>query len=104
VLPPSFALLAGGVGLVVAQETPSFDIGSLINYGALGLIVIAFLTDRIHTKNSMDRMIADRDRAAQQRDAIIKMQHEQVIPLLEGINARLVPMMERVARIMEERQ
>jgi predicted type IV restriction endonuclease len=53
------------------------------NYGALGIIVLAFLGGLVQAKPTMDRVIAERDRAEQQRDAVLADVLGKVAPALE---------------------
>lgn len=56
---------------------------ALANYGALGVIVILFVTGLIHTKPTVDRIVGERDKAEAQRDAVISDVLEKVAPALE---------------------
>ena len=55
----------------------------LVNYGALGLIVLAFLGGLVFAKPTVDRLISERERAETQRDAMATDMLERVAPLLE---------------------
>lgn len=55
----------------------------LVNYGAMGVILIAFLSGIISAKPTVDRLIAERDRAEAQRDSVIADVLEKVAPALE---------------------
>lgn len=55
----------------------------LANYGALGVIVVAFLTGLVFAKPTVDRLIAERDRAEQHRDAVLADVLGKVAPALE---------------------
>lgn len=55
----------------------------LANYGALGLIVLAFLTGLVFAKPTVDRLIKERDKAEEQRDSVIRDVLEKVAPALE---------------------
>lgn len=55
----------------------------LANYGALGIIVVAFLTGLVFAKPTVDRLIAERDRAEQHRDAVLADVLGKVAPALE---------------------
>lgn len=57
--------------------------GELVNYGALGVIVAAFLGGLIFAKPTVDRLIAERDRAEQHRDAVVADVLGKVAPALE---------------------
>ena len=55
----------------------------LANFGALGVIVIAFLSGLVFAKPTVDRLIAERDKAEAHRDAMSADMLERVAPLLE---------------------
>lgn len=55
----------------------------LPNYGALGIMVFAFLTGFAYAKPTVDRLIAERDRAEQHRDAVLADVLGKVAPALE---------------------
>lgn len=55
----------------------------LVNYGALGLIMLAFLGGLIYAKPTVDRLIAERDRAETHRDEVIADVLGKVAPALE---------------------
>lgn len=64
-------------------ETSRRDVEQLVNYGALGVIVAAFLGGLVFAKPTLDRVIAERDRAEQQRDVVLADVLGKVAPALE---------------------
>jgi hypothetical protein len=58
-------------------------VDQLANYGALGVIVIAFLSGLVFAKPTVDRLIKERDKAEDQRDSVVRDVHEKVAPALE---------------------
>lgn len=87
---------------VMAADSTGFDPGVFLNAGAIGLFTLAYFTDRIVNKSQLDRALAERDKAEAQRDDLIRSQQEKVIPLLEGIQQRLLPVMEKVIDRLDE--
>lgn len=55
----------------------------LASYGALGLIVLAFLGGLVFAKPTVDRLIAERDRAEKRRDEVVADVLGKVAPALE---------------------
>ena len=56
---------------------------ALTTYGPLGIFVVLFVLGLVVGKKEHDRVIAERDRAWEQRDQIIDDVHEKVAPALE---------------------
>lgn len=57
--------------------------GQLVTYGPLGIFVILFILGLVQPKPTVDRLIAERDRAEAQRDSVIADVMEKVAPALE---------------------
>lgn len=55
----------------------------LVTYGPLGIFVLLFVTGLVSGKPTVDRLIAERDRAEVQRDSVINDVLEKVAPALE---------------------
>lgn len=55
----------------------------LVNYGALGLILLAFLGGVVFAKPTVDRIIVERDKAEAHRDQVLSDVFEKVAPVLE---------------------
>jgi hypothetical protein len=65
----------------------SQEIAPFLNYGVLGLLVVAIFFGWVWPKPSVDRLIVERDRlieekvrAEEQRDAAIAIAQEQIVP------------------------
>ena len=56
---------------------------ALTIYGPLGVFVILFVLGLVVGKKEHDRVIAERDKATQQRDALLDDVFNKVAPLLE---------------------
>lgn len=57
--------------------------GQLVTYGPLGVFVILFVLGLVVPKPTVDRLIAERDRAEAQRDSVVSDVLEKVAPALE---------------------
>lgn len=55
----------------------------LLNYGALGVFVVLFISGLVAPKTVVDRLIAERDRAEAHRDSVVADVLEKVAPALE---------------------
>jgi hypothetical protein len=67
------------------------DLSPLINYGPLGIIVILFLVGWVWAKPAVDSLRRDKEKAEDQRDALIKVFETQVIPVLDDVATQVVP-------------
>jgi hypothetical protein len=67
------------------------DPTSLIQFGVLGVILMLVLFGFLWAKPSVDRLIADKEKAEQQRDDLMETFQTQVIPVLAEVKDRVVP-------------
>jgi hypothetical protein len=89
-------------------------VDQLVNYGALGIMVAGFVAGFVVSKTTHDRVIAERDRAEAQRDAVLDDVLNRVAPALErateAIKAReshdseVYEVLVDVRRMLERRQ
>lgn len=70
----------------------------LLRYGILGVILVLVLLGWIWPRPSVDRLIQDKERAESQRDALLKVYQEEIMPTL----LRSVSAMEAQARQSEK--
>lgn len=59
---------------------------TLLNYGVLGVVVIALVVGWLWAKPAVDKLIADKTTAEKQRDDLLKVFEEKVIPALLDSN------------------
>lgn len=85
------------------------DPTALIQFGVLGVILMLLLFGYIWAKPSVDRIIADKEKAEAQRDAMLELQQTQVIPLLTqvvplltDVKDKMIPGLVEVSRQVEE--
>lgn len=79
-----------------------------LNYGVLGILVLAIFMGWVWAKPSVDRIIADRDRlleekhvAEEQRDAAVAIAQEKIVPLLTSFVSTmdaLIPLLQEIIR------
>lgn len=84
------------------------EIAPYLNYGVLGLVVLAIFFGWIWAKPSVDRLIAERDRlivekqkAEDQRDAAIAIAQDKLVPLLTSFvstTQTLIPLLQDLVR------
>lgn len=79
-------------GSVIAGADPT----ALIQFGILGIIVALILFGWLWAKPSVDRIIRDKERAEEQRDQMIDIYQKQVIPVLNDVQDKLIPMLTTV--------
>lgn len=85
-------------------QTPtgaSDPILTLVQYGALGLVVVALLVGWLWARPAVQQLIKDKERAEDQRDELLKQYEEKVLPVVsENTRAarQLSPLLEEVIR------
>lgn len=78
---------------VVAEVTSggNLDFNYLLNFGVLGLFVIALLVGVLWPKPQVERIIKEKEAIEAQRDALLTAMQEQVIPVLTEFKSTAVP-------------
>lgn len=93
----------GGSGhLILAAAGDPID---LVQFGVLGVVLALFLVGWAWAKPAVDRLIADKERAEAQRDALIEAYQTSIIPALTEATAatgRAVSAIEEMKPIMVE--
>lgn len=77
--------------VILGSTTPA----DFIQYGALGLIVVAFITGQIVSKSTVERIVGERVLAEKQRDEMVLEMRDTVVPLVQQFNEKLVPYFEQ---------
>jgi hypothetical protein len=86
--------------LIAQQAASGIDpIMTLVQYGALGLVVIALLAGWLWAKPAVEQLRRDKDKAEAQRDKLIELMTTQVIPVI-GDSVRATGYMSDVAERM----
>jgi hypothetical protein len=91
----------------VAADVPQ-EIAPYLNYGVLGLVVIGLVMGWLWAKPAVDRLIAERDRvieekkrAEEQRDAALAIAQDKIVPLLTSFvstTQTLIPLLHQIIR------
>lgn len=74
-------------------------IGNLFQYGVPGLVIAALLVGLLWAKPSVDRLIKDKERAEAQRDELLRIYEEKLLPALSDsivVTRDLKPVMQEV--------
>ncbi len=71
--------LVGRVSILGASVDP---LSALANYGALGVMVAAFMLGLVYGKSTVDRLVQERDRADARAETMLD-DYKQVVPVLE---------------------
>lgn len=78
------------------------DPTALIQFGVLGVILMLILFGFLWAKPSVDRILVDKDRAEKQRDELIDLYHQQIVPLLVETKDKTLPLMTELSHTMVE--
>jgi hypothetical protein len=93
---------------VAVENSVPQEIAPYLNYGVLGLLVMAIFMGWVWAKPAVDRLLAERDRlisekakAEEQRDAAIAIAQDKLIPLLTTFvttTETLIPLLQEIVR------
>jgi hypothetical protein len=79
---------------------------SYLQYGVLGLVIVALLLGYLWTKPAVERLILDKERAEAQRDALVEAWQTQILPVLQKstdtMSAMTEVMQDAIAALREE--
>lgn len=89
----------------------SFDPSYLLNFGVLGIVVIALITGWLWVKPSVDRLIEERDRLIQerdktiaQRDAMADVLQDKLLPVVGDFistTRTLIPILQQIQQLQQ---
>jgi hypothetical protein len=86
-------------------QTAGTDPLPLVGYGALGVIVMAAFFGLIWFKPAVERLLADKTKAEDQRDALLAVVTKEVQPALianAAANEALKPVLQDVVRVLDQ--
>lgn len=89
---------------MIAQEAAGSPL-DFVQYGVLGLIIVALLLGWLWAKPSVDQLRVDKERAEAQRDALMDTLQEKVLPVLaqtSQVNEAMRPVLSEVVKALEE--
>jgi len=78
-------------------------VGMLLQYGIPGLVIAALLLGLLWAKPAVDRLIVDKERAEKQRDELLRVYEEKMLPALADsivVTRDLRPIMQDVANTL----
>lgn len=94
---------------ILAQTESSGDatdfIGYLFQYGIPGLVIAALLVGLLWAKPSVDRLIRDKEKAESQRDDLLRIYEEKMLPALTDsiiVTRDLKPVIQEVTTILSK--
>lgn len=93
---------------VIVQAEPSGGdntdfIGYLFQYGIPGLVIAALLVGLIWAKPAVDRLIRDKEKAEAQRDDLLRVYEEKMLPALTdsiAVTRDLKPVIQEVTTVL----
>lgn len=77
----------------------NIDFTQILNYGVLGIVVLALIFGYLWAKPAVDDLKARAEKAEAQRDEALKLWQDNVIPLLQDFNEAtksLIPILQQL--------
>lgn len=96
-----FAQTDGGSGGTVATDLVTM----LFQYGIPGLVIAALLVGLLWARPSVDRLIKDKEKAELQRDELLRIYEEKMLPALTDsivVTRDLKPVVQEVTTILAQ--
>ncbi len=94
---------------IFAQESSGGSttdiIGELFRYGIPGLVIAALLVGLLWAKPAVDRLLHDKEKAEAQRDELLRVYEEKIVPALADsiiITRDLKPVLQEVTTVMTQ--
>jgi hypothetical protein len=95
--------------LVLAQAEPSAGsedlTGYLLQYGIPGVVILAMLGGLLWAKPAVDRLIRDKEKAETQRDDLLRVYEQKMLPALTDsivITRDLKPVIQEVTTVLSK--
>lgn len=89
-----------------ATDTSTTDIvGQLFQYGIPGLVIAALLVGLLWAKPAVDRLLRDKEKAETQRDELLKVYEEKILPALADsivVTRDLKPIIQDVTNVLTQ--
>lgn len=90
--------------MVFAQEAASDPVSLFLQYGIPGLVIASIVMGLLWAKPAVDNIIKRAERAENQRDELVKIYEERILPaLVESVqvNREMKPILLDVVRVLE---
>jgi hypothetical protein len=94
--------------LIFAQDAAAGGtdlVSELFQYGVPGLVIAALLTGLLWAKPAVERLLRDKEKAEQQRDELLRVYEEKMLPALADsiiVTRDLKPVIQDVTLIMAQ--
>lgn len=85
------------------SEAPTDIVNQLFQYGIPGLVIAALLAGLLWAKPAVDRLIRDKERAETQRDELLRVYEEKLLPALTdsiAVTRDMKPIIQEVSNLM----
>lgn len=98
-----------GVLSLLSQAEPVAEsndiVGFLLRYGIAGFVIAALLLGLLWAKPAVDRLIRDKEKAEAQRDDLLRVYEEKMLPALTDsivITRDLKPVIQEVTTVLAQ--
>jgi hypothetical protein len=89
----------------IAENGSSDVVGYLFQYGIPGIVIAAMLLGLLWAKPAVDRLIRDKEKAEAQRDDLLRVYEEKMLPALTDsivVTRDLKPVIQDVTSILAQ--
>lgn len=89
----------------VREAEPTDIVSLFVQYGIPGLVIAALLVGWLWAKPAVDRLLSDKEKAELQRDELLRIYEEKMLPALTdsiSVTRDLKPVMQEVSTLLAQ--